>query len=129
IDDLLGDDEKDDEPECHDDLGFKVDCSHPDAVDRLSEDDDPRRPAGELGMTPLSDQRDEELPKPGSGQVAKEDVSYRYAIDQTKSCGQCRNFRAPSGCVLVAGLVRRVDTCDFFQPLRKPAKPEKEAWK
>ncbi len=122
IDDLLGNDDDKDEPECHDDLGFVVPCDSPDAVDRLSEDDDARRPAGQLGMRPQG-QRGEELPEPGSGQVSKEDVNYKYAADESKQCQKCKNFRAPSGCSLVAGLIRPVDTCDMFNPIRKPTPP------
>jgi len=121
IDDLLGDGEKDDEPECHNDLGFKVDCSHPDAVDRLSEDDDPRRVGHPLGMKPQDDDGSDE-PREGA-QQSKDDVNYRYAIDQSKSCGTCVNFDGESGCRIVAGLIRAVDTCDMWAPRTKLKSP------
>ncbi len=124
-DEILGDDNDDDEErgECHDSMGFVVDCDHPDAVDahRLSERD-PRRPTGSLGMRPLGDSSDEE-PEPGSGQVSKETVNYRYDSTQRQQCRDCVNFRAPSACRLVAGLIRATDTCDFFAPARKPNRP------
>ncbi len=59
-----------------------------------------------------------ELPPEGM-KFIKEDVNYRYAGDKTRACGDCRFFREPGACEIVAGLIRRVDTCDKFTPESK----------
>src|SRR5207244_3152178 len=47
----------------------------------------------------------------------KEDpqVNYRYGADKSRMCGQCVHFREGGACEIVAGLIRRVDTCDKFK--------------
>jgi len=46
--------------------------------------------------------------------VSKESVRYRRASSAKapRRCGTCAMFRAPAGCTLVAGLIRRGDVCN-----------------
>lgn len=53
-----------------------------------------------------------------AGQVAKEDANYRYAGDSDRRCENCKHFDGASGCALVGGIIRKVDTCDLFEPGR-----------
>ncbi len=58
-------------------------------------------------------------------QWQKEEVNYRYAADQFQRCGVCKFFDAPSGCKIVAGLIRPVDVCDLFERAKSAeANPE-----
>jgi len=75
--------------------------------------EDPRRPVPPMGMTPDSNRAvDEFFRRPG--QRSKEQVNYAYSGDEDRQCGACEFFQAPSGCQLVAGLIRRVDRCDLW---------------
>jgi len=59
-----------------------------------------------------------------SGKVSKASVNYRPAAQRSnggKRCGSCSMFRAPAGCTLVAGVIRRGDVCDRWAP--KAGKP------
>lgn len=42
-------------------------------------------------------------------------VNYRYARDPARSCGLCEHFQAPGKCELVAGVIRSVDSCNFWE--------------
>jgi hypothetical protein len=55
---------------------------------------------------------------PAGSKFGKEDseVNYRYASIPEKSCGECQHFLEPGSCEIVAGLIRRVDTCNKFHP-------------
>lgn len=64
-----------------------------------------------MGQRP--DELEEEAPL--ITKAEKPDVNYRYASDRKQSCGQCTHFRSTGICEIVAGLIRRVDTCDRFE--------------
>ena len=74
---------------------------------------DPRRAVDPMGMTARdeADRAIDEFHRRDASQLAKEDVNYSYATDPARSCGTCANFDGKSGCLIVAGLIRRVDTC------------------
>lgn len=54
--------------------------------------------------------------KMDDGMVSKESVNYRPAESMDRRCGNCSMFREPSGCTLVAGIIRRDDVCDEWDP-------------
>lgn len=45
----------------------------------------------------------------------KTEANYRYAADQSRSCGTCQHFQGDGSCDMVAGLIRPIDTCDFYE--------------
>jgi hypothetical protein len=60
-----------------------------------------------------------------SGKLPKDgEPNYRYAADPAKACRFCRHFMpaalkkpwAGGACEIVAGAIRAVDTCDFWEP-------------
>jgi hypothetical protein len=51
-------------------------------------------------------------------QAAKPDVNYRYGGNSEQRCENCRAFDAPSGCVKVSGIIRKIDVCDLFEAAR-----------
>jgi hypothetical protein len=63
------------------------------------------------------DHADEETGEPREGPLSKDDgtVNYRLAPDAARSCGECRYFDELAGCLIVAGMIRRIDTCDRFE--------------
>ena len=55
--------------------------------------------------------------------VSKESVRYRRASTKApRRCGTCAMFRAPAGCTLVAGLIRRGDVCNRWVSSRTGAR-------
>ncbi len=52
---------------------------------------------------------------PGDSESDKVRANYRYASDPARSCGECRHFVEPAGCELVAGMIQKTDTCDWFE--------------
>lgn len=54
--------------------------------------------------------------KGDSGLVPKASVNYRPAETLGERCGTCSMFREPNACTLVAGIIRRDDVCDEWDP-------------
>lgn len=52
--------------------------------------------------------------------VSKDSVDYRPGTNE-EHCGICTMFREPNRCTLVAGIIRKPDTCDRFDPKTKRA--------
>ena len=51
--------------------------------------------------------------------LTKASVNYRKATGGApRRCGNCSMFRAPAGCTLVAGVIKRGDVCDRWAPKR-----------
>lgn len=83
---------------------------------RAFADDVQRKAALRRVMGPRPDAL-RETPQP---RFEKDDVNYRYASDETRSCDECVHFRKNGSCELVAGLIRRVDTCDQWKGVNEP---------
>jgi hypothetical protein len=61
---------------------------------------------------------------PSGPTISKERAEYRYADDLASSCGQCRSFEVEhASCLRVIGVIRPIDTCRLFEPLRLAAGP------
>lgn len=58
----------------------------------------------------------EQLTKMDEGMVSKASVNYRPAETLEERCGTCSMFREPNACTLVAGVIRRDDVCDEWDP-------------
>lgn len=53
---------------------------------------------------------------PGGGQVTKQVADYRTEPNGQQRCSLCANFQAPSGCVVVSGVVVPNGWCRLFKP-------------
>ena len=92
---------------------------------------DPRRPTRPMGMHTEDDgvmphEAEDGADGESNDQQTKEQVNYRYSDDENRRCERCTHFRwkqvggphsplAVGGCERVAGLIRKVDTCDLFK--------------
>lgn len=85
---------------------------HTDRIPAKSFSNDLKRKLKLRGV--MGRREDEELPSEGM-KFTKEDANYRYAADPKRSCDDCVYFVDDGSCEIVAGLIRRVDTCDHFK--------------
>lgn len=58
-----------------------------------------------------------------SEKISKPAVNYRQTEDQAQMCANCKNFRDPNRCELVAGEIDPADTCDLFEAAEESGVP------